>query len=159
MPRLSCVIEGGEHVRRPFRASIVAPLLAAVLAVSAAAIASNWSTRAHVPNAEAPRELVLRGKIHGLSPGHAKTLRVRVHNPLSVRVGVYRVSARARRSAGPLGLCPGRLVLIQPWKGLTFLPAGTTRTIPLRIKLARRASDRCQGARWHMTYDAKSVRV
>jgi tetrahydromethanopterin S-methyltransferase subunit E len=146
-------------LRRQFRASIVAPLLAAVLAVSVAAIASSWSTRGQVPHGEAPRDLVLRGKVHGLYPGHAKTLRVRVHNPLAVRVGVYRVSARARRANTVLGRCPGRVVRIKPWKGMVFVPAGTTRQIRLRIRLARRTPDRCQGARWHVTYNAKSVRV
>jgi len=146
-------------VRKPPRAIIVAPLLAAVLAVSAAALASNWSTRAQVPHGDAPRSLVLRGKVHGLYPGHAKTLHVRIHNPFSVRVGVYRITARARRSHGVLGICPSRVVRIHQWKGMLFVPPRTSRRIDLRIKLTRRAPDRCQGARWHVTYDARSVRV
>ena len=146
-------------MRKPFRATIVAPLLAGILAVSAAAIAGSWSTRGQLPSGDAPRPLVLRGKIHGLYPGYGKTLRVRIHNPHSVRVGVYRVSARAQRTRTALGRCPGKVVRIHSWKGMVFVPAGTTRRIRLRVKLARRTPDRCQGARWHVTYDAKSVRV
>jgi hypothetical protein len=146
-------------VRKPFRATIVAPLLAGALALSAAAIAGNWSTRAQIPRGEAPRELALHGKVHGLYPGHAKTLRVRIHNPLSVRVGVYRVKARALRTHSVLGRCPGKVVRIHAWKGMIFVRAGATRKIPLRIRLARRTPDRCAGVRWHISYNAKSVRV
>jgi hypothetical protein len=146
-------------VRKPFRVTIVAPLLAGILAVSAAAVAGTWSVRTPEAGGEAPRTLVLHGKVRGLYPGKARPLRVRVHNSLSVRVGVYRVSARARRTTGPLGRCPARVIWIKPWRGMRFVPAGATRSIRLRVRLARRAPDRCQGVRWRVTYDARSVRV
>jgi len=146
-------------VRKPLRATILAPLLAGILAVSAAAVAGSWSVRAPEAGGEAPRTLVLRGRVRGLYPGHARTLHVRVHNRLSVRVGVYRVRARAHRTTGPLGRCPSRVIRIKPWKGMVFVPPGATRSIRLRVRLARRAPDRCQGVRWRVTYDARSVRV
>ncbi len=146
-------------MQKPLRVTIVAPLLAGVLAVSAAAVAGTWSVRASDTGGEAPRTLVLRGKVRGLYPGHARTLRVRVHNRLSVRVGVYRVRARAHHTTGPLGRCPSRVIRIKPWKGMVFVRPGATRSIRLRVHLARRAPDRCQGVRWRVTYDARSVRV
>jgi len=146
-------------VRKPLRITVVAPLLAGILAVSAVAIAGTWSPEARDMRGEAPRTLVLHGKVRDLYPGKAKALRVRVRNTLSVRVGVYHVRARAHRTAGPLGRCPGRVVRIKPWKGMVFVPAGATRRIRLRVRLARRAPDRCQGVRWRVTYDARSVRV
>jgi len=146
-------------MRKPFRVTVVAPLLAGILAVSAAAIAGTWSARTPEAGGEAPRTLVLRGKIRGLYPGNPRTLRVRVHNGLSVRVGVYHVRARAHRTTGPLGRCPARVIRIKPWRGMVFVPPGATRSIRLRVRLARRAPDRCQGVRWRLTYDARSVRV
>ena len=146
-------------MRKPLRVTIVAPLLAGILALSAAALAGTWSVRTPEAGGEAPRTLVLRGKVRGLYPGHARTLRVRVHNRLSARVGVYRVQARAHRTTGPLGRCPARVIRIRPWKGMVFVPPGATRSIRLRVHLARRAPNRCQGVRWRVTYDARSVRV
>ena len=146
-------------MRKPFRVTVVAPLLAGILAVSAAAIAGTGSARTPETGGEAPRTLVLRGKIRGLYPGNPRTLRVRVHNGLSVRVGVYHVRARAHRTTGPLGRCPARVIRIKPWRGMVFVRPGATRSIRLRVRLARRAPDRCQGVRWRLTYDARSVRV
>jgi len=146
-------------VRRPLRATVVAPILAGVLAVSAIAVAGSWSTRDADAPREASRHLHLRSSVAKMYPGRVTTYRVRIRNPLSVRVGVYRIRAHVRRGHGPLGRCPARWLRISPWKGMRRIPAGSVRRVRLEVRMRKRAPDRCQGTRWRIEYEAKSVRI
>lgn len=146
-------------MHKPFRATVIAPLLAAILTVSAIAVAGTLSTRGQQPKGTAPRSLKIRGHVRGMYPGRTATLRLHIRNPLPVRVGVYRIRVHVRRGSGPYGRCPARMLSAKPWRGLQRIPGRHTRVFRLDIRMRRRAPDRCQAARWHLTYDAKSVRI
>jgi hypothetical protein len=145
-------------VRTPFRATVVAPILVCALAISAIAVAANWSRSTPSTRREAPRHLRVHGGVAHLSPGQKTTYRVRVRNPLSVRVRVYRVGAHVRRGRGPLGRCPARSLRVRPWSGRRVIPPHSMRKVPLVVRMRRSAPDRCQGTRWRLIYVAKSVR-
>ena len=138
---------------------MIAPLLAAVLAVSAVAVAGALSIRAQQPPGAAPRSLRIHGHVNGMFPGRAATLRLHVRNPLAVRVGVYRIRVHVQHGSGPYGRCPARMLRVRPWHGLRRIPGGASRMFRLHIRMRRRAPDRCQGARWDLTYEGTSVRV
>jgi hypothetical protein len=154
-------------MRRPFRATVIAPILAGILAVSAVAVAGTWSIgdfgrdlgRESGGAGAAPKSLHMRGHVTGLYPGHAATLRVRIRNPLPVRVGVYVVRVHVHRGNGPIGRCAARMITIRPWKGMRRIPAGWHRDLRIKVRMRPRAPDRCVGARWRFTYDARSVRM
>ena len=146
-------------MHKPFRATVIAPVLAAILTVSAIALAGTLTTRGTQPTGTAPRSLKIHGHVAGMYPGRHTTLRLHVHNPLDVRVGVYRIRVHVQRASGPAGRCPARMLRILPWRGLARVRADRTRMFKLSIQMRRRAPDRCQGARWHLSYDAKSVRI
>ena len=146
-------------MHKPFRATVIAPVLAAILTVSAVALAGTFATRGTQPTGTAPRSLAIHGHVTGMYPGRHATLRLHVRNPLTVRVGVYRIRVHVQRAAGPAGTCPSDMLRILPWRGLARVRAQHTRMFKLSIQMRRRAPDRCQGARWHLTYDAKSVRI
>ena len=158
-PALRRVRAWGESVHRPFRATVIAPVVAAILTVSAIAVAGTLSTRGTPSSGSAPRSLKIHGHVRGMYPGRSAILRLHVRNPLTVRVGVYRIRVHVRRGAGPNGTCPATMLAVKPWRGMRRVRGGQTRVFRLRTRMVRRAPDRCQGTRWHLTYDAKSVRV
>lgn len=145
-------------VQKRFRATMIALLLLATLTVSALAVEGRLSTQGQHPNGSAPRSLLIRGHVRGLFPGRSSMLRLRVRNPLSVRVKVLTLKVHVRRGLGPLGRCPAKMLRIKPWRGHRRIQAGHVRRFRLAVRLRLRAPDRCQGARWHLTYDARSAR-
>ncbi len=145
-------------MRKPRLTSVIAPVLAASLAVSAAAVAGTWSVRG-VDKGTAARTLTITGHVNGMHPGMTKTLRLRIHNPFAVHVAVYVIRVHVRRGHGPNGRCAGRFLVTHPWKGVRRIPAERTRVVRVKVRLRRRAPDRCQGAQWPLTFDARSTRV
>lgn len=143
---------------RPVRSTVIAPVVAGVLAVSAIALAGNIGQRGSIVGQPAKRHLSIHGHARHLMPGRPKILRVHVRNPLSAGVGVYQLRAVVRQGRGRRGACPAQVIRIRPWKGFRVVAAGTRRTFRMRIRLRRRAPDRCQGARWTIHYHARSVR-
>ena len=138
---------------------MIAPAVAAILTVSAIAVAGTLSTRGTATSGPAPRSLRIHGDVRGMYPGRSATLRLHVRNPLPFRVGVYRIHVHVHRGAGPNGTCPAAMLLVHPWHGMQRIGPGHARTFRLQIRMRRRASDPCQGTKWHLTYDAKSVRI
>ena len=144
---------------RPVRSTVIAPVIAGVLAVSAIALAGTIGQKGSIVGHPAKRHLSIHGHVRHLMPGRPKILRGRIRNPLSAGVGVYQLRAVVRRGRGERGACPSKVVHIRPWKGFRKVAAGTKRTFRLRIRLRRQAPDRCQGARWTIHYHARSVRL
>jgi len=145
-------------VARPVRSTVIAPVIAGVLAVSAIALAGTIGQRGSISGEPAKRQLMISGHARHLMPGQTKVLRVHVRDPLDAGVGVYQLRAVVRRGRGRAGRCPARLVRIRPWNGFRTIAAGAGRTFRLPIRLSGRAPDRCQGARWTIHYHARSVR-
>jgi hypothetical protein len=146
-------------VARPVRSTVIAAVIAGVLAVSAIALAGNVGQHGSITGEPAKRHLAIHGHVRHLMPGRPKILRVHVHNPLSAGVGVYQLRAVVRPGRGRGGRCPAQVIHIRSWKGFRKVAAGTTRTFGLRIRLRAQAPDRCQGARWTIHYHARSVRL
>jgi hypothetical protein len=144
-------------VHRPFRATVIAPILAGVLAASAIAVAGNVGVHGGVVAQTAPRHLRIRGHVAHLMPGEPRTYKILVRNPLGVGVVVHRVRALIRQAHGPAGRCAARNLRIKRWRGIRRIPAGATRSIRLSVRLRRRAPSRCWGARWPIHYVAMSV--
>jgi len=138
---------------------VIAPVVAAILTVSAIALAGTLSTRGTATSGSAPRSLKIHGHVRGMYPGRSATLRLHVQNPLTVRVGVYRIHVHVHRGVGPNGTCPANMLSVKPWRGLQRIRGGQAQVFRLRTRMRRRAPDRCQGTRWRLTYDAKSVRI
>jgi hypothetical protein len=145
-------------VARPVRSSVIAPVIAGVLAVSAIALAGNIGQHGSITGDPAKRHLAIHGHVRHLLPGRPKTLRVHVRNPLNAAVSVYQLRAVVRQGRGRAGRCPAQAIHIRPWKGFRKVAAGTKRTFRLRIRLRAHAPDRCQGTRWAIHYHARSVR-
>ena len=146
-------------MRRPFRASVIAPILAGVLAASAIAFAGNVGVHGGVATQKAPQHLRIRGHVDNLMPGHRRTYRITLRNPLAAAVAVHRVRAEIRRGHGPNGRCAAKNLRIRTWHGNRRLPARSKRHIRLTVRLRRDAPIRCWGARWPIHYVARSVRA
>ena len=144
-------------MHRPFRASVIAPILAGVLAASAIAFAGNIGVHGGVMAEKATRHLRIRGHVDHLFPGHGRTYRVFVRNPLDVAVEVHKVRAVVRRGGGPAGRCAASNLQVRTWRGARHVPARSVRAIRLRVRLRRRAPTSCWGTRWPIRYVARSV--
>jgi hypothetical protein len=137
---------------------VIAPVIAGVLAVSAIALAGTIGQHGSITGQPAKRHLGIHGHVRHLMPGRPKMLRVHVRNPLNAGVAVYQLRAVVRTGRGRRGACPAQVIHIRAWKGFRKVAANSRRTFRLRIRLRKRAPDRCQGARWTIHYHARSVR-
>ena len=144
---------------RPVRSTVIAPVIAGVLAVSAIAVAGTIGQHGSITGQPAKRHLAIHGHVRYLMPGRPKILRVHVRNPLGASVAVYQLRAVVRTGRGRRGACPAQVIHIRTWKGFRKVAASSRRTFRLRIRLRKRAPDRCQGARWKIHYHARSVRL
>jgi len=138
---------------------VIAPVIAGVLAVSAIAVAGTIGQHGSITGQPAKRHLAIHGHVRHLMPGRPKILRVHVRNPLGASVAVYQLRAVVRTGRGRRGACPTQVIHIRTWKGFRKVAASSRRTFRLRIRLRKRAPDRCQGARWKIHYHARSVRL
>jgi hypothetical protein len=146
-------------VARPVRSTVIAPVIAGVLAVSAIALAGTIVQHGSITGQPAKRHLAIHGHVRHLMPGRPKILRVHVRNPLNAGVAVYQLRAVVRTGRGRRGACPAQVIHIRPWKGFRKVAASSRRTFRLRIRLRKRVPDRCQGARWTIRSHARSVRL
>ena len=142
---------------RPVRSTVIAPVIAGVLAVSAIAVAGTIGQHGSITGQPAKRHLAIHGHVRHLMPGRPKILRVHVRNPLGASVAVYQLRAVVRTGRGRRGACPAQVIHIRTWKGFRKVAASSRRTFRMRIRLRKRAPDRCQGARWTIHYHARSV--
>jgi len=138
---------------------VIAPVIAGVLAVSAIAVAGTIGQHGSITGQPAKRHLAIHGHVRYLMPGRPKILRVHVRNPLGASVAVYQLRAVVRTGRGRRGACPAQVIHIRTWKGFRKVAASSRRTFRMRIRLRKRAPDRCQGARWTIHYHARSVRL
>jgi hypothetical protein len=145
-------------VQRPFRVTVIAPILAGALAVSAIAIAGNLGVQGGLETKNAPKHLRIHGHVLGLLPGQTRTYTVRVRNPLDLGVVVHRVRADVRRGRIGSVRCPKGVLHIRTWKGTRRIPPHDIGTFSMSVRLRRRTPARCVDARWPIHYVARSVR-
>ncbi len=144
-------------MRRPFGKTVIAPVIAGVLAVSAIAMAGSLGVHGSLQPIRTTQHLRIRGHIRHLFPGQARSFRVHVRNPLDRAVRVTRIRATVRRGRGPAGRCPALVLRIRLWRGHRRVPARATRAFRLHVRLRGRAPDRCYATTWRLHYVARSV--
>ena len=124
-------------MRKPFRVTVVAPLLA------------GDPRRVRRPPSRAPgrygrpRRAARRHARWSFAARSAACIRGTLEPCVSASITGSRFASacitsapRARRTTGPLGRCPARVIRIKPWRGdaCSFRP-GATRSIRLRVRL------------------------
>jgi hypothetical protein len=128
--------------------------IAAAAAGTALPLPDREAAPQRAPEQAAPA-LRLSGDVDGLFPGVVTTLRVRVQNrrpfPVLVRSLAVRVGSGRRG-------CPARVVRVRPFRGRLAVAARRSRTVALRISMARTAPDACRGARFPLRFSAVARR-
>jgi hypothetical protein len=93
------------------------------------------------------------GHAHGLFPGKVGTLHVTLRNESPYPIWVVRVSARVE-DAGPG--CSGSVLRVSPRRAhLRIRPHGRIRTV-LRVRMLPTSPDACQGARFPISFRART---
>ena len=143
-------------MRIPKRASLVAPLLASMLTVTAVwAFAPGPSQK--VP--EHPNQhLRITGHVNQLYPGKTSKLVLHVRNPMAFSVKVTRLTVRVGMGTGPHGQCAAQTLRVHPWTGHRRIPTHASRKLRLPVKMRHGAPNACIGTKYLLTYYAKAVR-
>ena len=100
----------------------------------------------------------LKGTAKGLWPGRRKSLRVRIVNRNAFAIRVLSLSVRAQRS-DKRG-CTARWIKARKTKRFSLKVAPRTGEVAsYPIRLAKRAPNSCQGARWPLRFRGTAKRV
>jgi hypothetical protein len=124
------------------------------LAVLAAATANGLGDRSHALASRADDDFEITGEVDGLYPGIETTLDSRVtnHQRFTIQVTAVDVTVGDARDG-----CPGSLLEVVGPDTIVDIPPGRTGTVPLTVRMSRRAPDPCQGAVWPLVFVATAV--
>jgi hypothetical protein len=125
--------------------------------VGVSALAATLTPHGHLSPIRTAKKVRLSGHLNAMYPSRHARLRVHVRNPFGAQIVVHRIHARVHRGVGPNGRCPASMLVIRDWRGTRRVQAGTSRVFRLRVRMRRRAPDRCQGTRWALSYHARSL--
>ena len=139
------------------RRLVVATMLVATSLIGVAALAASWTPHGSLSPVRQPKQARLSGHLNAMYPSRHAKLRVHVRNPLGSGIVVHRIHARVHRGTGPNGRCPASMLVVSDWRGSRNVRPGGTRIFRLRVRMRKRAPDRCQGTRWKLTYQARLV--
>lgn len=143
---------------------VAAAVVVLVAAVPALRTTASWHGPAAVrispianskPDTQGPKNFDLSGEAAGLTPGVRRPLGVRIRNDNHFDVDVTRIDVRVLDGTGA---CPGSNVEAQPFTGRFTVPAQTTATKELGIRLKPDAPDVCKGVQFPLTYSGTAVK-
>jgi hypothetical protein len=137
-------------VQRSVRTTVVAPVLAGVLAVCAIAVAGQWSGHGSPPTGPTRNVLRVHGNVDQLIPGRSRILAIRVRNPTDAPITIERLRTTVRRSG--VGSCRAWMLIVPSWHGHRRIPPHSRTIVRVRVRLRARVSDRCQGGTWRFHY-------
>jgi LPXTG-motif cell wall-anchored protein len=99
-------------------------------------------------------EFEIAGEVEGLFPGADVTLDARVTNPYSFAIRV--VATRATVLDASAG-CPASMLEVGESRATVEVPARSSGTVQLPVRLSRSAPDACQGATWPLVFGGMAV--
>lgn len=136
------------RVQRRGRAAVAAVLLAATLLVLGHRVLA-------APSTSVEGRLRLNGRVHGLAPGLAKRMSVRITNRYAIPLRIETISVEAD-STDRSGCSPSMLRAV-PFPTQRLLRPMSTRGFRVLVSMNAEASDACQGATFTLTLRATAV--
>jgi hypothetical protein len=101
----------------------------------------------------------IKGHAKGLWPGHKRPLRLTVSNPHRYAIVVTRAGVRVRTDLTHQRCGAKDYVRKTRFTGRLTIPARSSRSIALSIRLLYRAPDECQGATFPLLLRGRAVRA
>ena len=101
----------------------------------------------------------ITGHVKGLWPGHKRPLRLTISNPHRYAIAVTRAGVRVGTDPTHRGCDPTDYVRKTRFIGRIRIPARSSRSIALAIRLLYRAPDACQGAIFPLLLRGRAVRA
>lgn len=144
-------------MRTPKRTSVILPVVASMLMISAAFAFVPTGPGNEPPSPYAHR-LHITGRVRNLYPGKHAKLVLKVRNPFEIAVRVRWIKVHVTPGVGPAGTCPSRSLVVKTWHGDRRLAAHHTRRFRLKLRMRVRAPNKCVGTRYRLTYSAKATR-
>jgi hypothetical protein len=120
---------------------------AVLVALIVSAVAAPTSTRAQ-------DEFQIGGEVEGLYPGAAATLEATVTNPHPFAIRVTNAGATVLDAGTG---CPASMLQVDDAEPDVVIPAHSTGTVSLRVRMSRSAPDACQGATWPLRFTGTAV--
>ncbi len=150
---------GRGHVAVTVRFLFVGAVVSALVAPQAMTFLSAREDAVHGSESISPlesRRFAIKGKVKRLYPGAKKTLKLRVRNRSAYRIRLETLTVKVKKpnKAG----CKMRWLKLKKQMSprLKLLPKKRA-VIPVRVKLSKKATDSCQGARWPLEYRGSAV--
>jgi hypothetical protein len=125
-------------------------------AVVACVIAALSLVGLGAPSASAHDEFEIAGEVDGLYPGAETTLDALVTNPYPFAIQVISASATVGDASSA---CPASMLEVGDAQTTVEVPATSTGSVPLRVRMHASAPDACQGATWPLLFTATAVRT
>ena len=133
----------GPQARRSGRG--VAAMLAALILAAVAAPASH-----------AQDGFEISGEVEALYPGADVTLEAAVTNPHPFAIRVTSAGATVLDAGA---VCPASMIQVHHAEPDVVIPAHSTGTVSLRIRMSRSAPDACQGVTWPLRFSGVAEEV
>lgn len=128
------------------RRSVGVAAMLAALVISAVA----------APTSHAQDGFEISGEVEALYPGVDATLEATVTNPHPFAIRVTHAGSAVLDAAAE---CPASMIQVDDAEPGVVIPAHSTGTVSLRIRMSRNAPDACQGVTWPLRFTGVAQQV